>query len=72
MGARSCGPLRSRVPALLVFSFAFRVPAFLYNIFSRSPCLLRTGTCFAFLVYVWGWGSNSSHARCLCMDGMEE
>ena len=69
MGARSCGPLRSRVPALLVFSFAFRVPAFLYNIFSRSPCLLRTGTCFAFLVYVWGWGSNSSHARCLCMDG---
>ena len=38
MGTRSCGPLRSRVPALLDFSFAFRVPAFLYNIFFAFPC----------------------------------
>ena len=38
MGARSCGPLHSRVPALLDFSFAFRVPAFLYNIFFAFPC----------------------------------
>ena len=38
MGARSCGHLRSRVPALLDFSFAFRVPAFLYNIFFAFRC----------------------------------
>ena len=37
VGARSCGPLRSRVPALLNFSFAFPVPAFLYNIFLAFP-----------------------------------
>ena len=74
MGARrSCGPLRSRLPTFLDFSFAFRVPAFLYDIFLRSPVLSRS--CFAFLCS-WvnmcmcvGWGCNSSHARCVCMDG---
>ena len=64
MGTRSCGPLHSRVPALLEFSFAFRVAAFLYNIFLHSPVLLRS--CFEFLVYVWG--SKSSHSCCVCMD----
>ena len=44
---RPCGPLLSRVPAFLDFSFAFQVPAFLYNIFLRSPVLLHF--CFAFL-----------------------
>ena len=68
MGARSCGPLRSCAPALLDFSFAFRVPAFLYNIFFAFPCAPAFLFCFAFLVYVWGWGSNSSHALCVCMD----
>ena len=38
MGARSCGSSRSSVPALLNFSFAFRVPTFLYNIFFAFPC----------------------------------
>ena len=37
--------------------------AFLYDIFFAFPSTP------AFLVYVWGWRSNSSHARCLCMDG---
>ena len=47
MGMRPCGPLLSRLPAFLDFSFAFQVPAFLYNIFLRSPVLLHF--CFAFL-----------------------
>ena len=37
--------------------------AFLYDIFFAFPSTP------AFLVYVWGWRSNSSHVRCLCMDG---
>ena len=63
MGAGSCGTLRSHVPALLNFSFAFCIATFLYNIFLHFPVLPRS--CFAFLVYVWGWGSNSSHALCV-------
>ena len=40
MGERFCEPLRSRVPAFLDFSFAFRIPTFLYDIFFVLPCAL--------------------------------
>ena len=39
MGARSYGPLRSRMPAFLKFSFEFRVPALL-----ACSCQLHYGT----------------------------
>ena len=49
--------------------FFLRVPAFLYDIFFAFPC----APSFLFRVpsvrYVLGWGSNSSHARCVCVDG---
>ena len=73
MGTRSCGPLGSHVPAFLDFSFVFHIPAFLFHIFSRTPVLLHS--CFAFLCscvkecLCGGWGCNSSHERCVCMDG---
>ena len=76
MGARSWGPLRSLVPARLDFSFVFQAPQFFLRVprscttfFSGSPVLTRS--CFAFLVYVWGWGTNSSHARAAqCVHGL--
>ena len=67
MGARSCGHLRSRVPALLDFSFAFRVPAFLYNIFFAFRCAP------AFLFHVpsvcVGMGEQLITRALFCMDG---
>ena len=58
MGARSCRPLRSRVPAFLNFSFAFRVPAFLYDIFFPFLCAPAFLFCVPMLLcqraYVWG------------------
>ena len=73
MGTRSCGPLGSHVPAFLDFSFVFHIPAFLFHIFSQTPVLLHS--CFEFLCscvkecLCGGWGCNSSHERCVCMDG---
>ena len=70
MGARSCGPLRSRVPAFLDFSFAFRVPLhyfFRVPLYSRVP-VSRSYAPVSTSVCV-GVGCNSSHSRCMCMDG---
>ena len=61
MGTRSCGPLHSRVPALLDFSFAFRVAAFLYNIFCIPLCScvpVSSSQCMC--------GGANHHTRAVC------
>ena len=51
------------------------VPAFLFDIFFAFPCaiafLFRVPMLLYQRVYVWGvgWGCDSSHTRCVCMDG---
>ena len=70
MGERFCEPLRSRVPAFLDFSFAFRIPTFLYDIFFVLPCalafLFRVPMLLCPLAYVWGWGATH-HTRAECV-----
>ena len=71
MGTRSCGPLRSRGSSIFPLRSAF--PRSCLTFFWRSPVLSRS--CFAFLCscikecMCGGWGYDSSHARCVCMDG---
>ena len=77
MGAYSCGALRSRVPAFLDFSFAFRVPAFLLRHFFHIPLCSRIPVSRSYAplsksVCVGG-GGVTHHMRTvcvtLCMDG---
>ena len=56
--------LRSRLPVLLDFSFAF--PRSCMTFFSRSPVLPRS--CFVFLVYGMCWGGGATHhTRAVCV-----
>ena len=67
MGARSCVPLHSRVPAFLDFPFAF--PRSCTTFFSLSPVLSRS--CFPFLrswvnESMCGWGATH-HTCAVCV-----
>ena len=71
MGVHSCGPLCSRVPAFLDFSFAFRVPVrnfFRFPLCSRVLVLSSYDPVLSFNELICGGATHHTRAVCVWIN----